>query len=45
MTAACGIDVLLTQYPFRRMRLPANASIQPVNTLTSKHVTQIRTVA
>jgi hypothetical protein len=33
MTAARGIDVLLTQYPFRRMRLPVNASIQPVNTL------------
>jgi hypothetical protein len=45
MTAARGIDVLLTQDPFRRMRLPANASIQPVNTLSSKHVTQIRTVA
>ena len=45
MTAARGIDVLLTQDPFRRMRLPVNASIQPVNTLASKHVTQIKTVA
>jgi hypothetical protein len=45
MTAARGIDVLLTQDPFRRMRLPANPSIRPVNTLSSKHVTQIKTVA
>jgi hypothetical protein len=45
MTAACGIDVLLTQDPFRRMRSPANASIQPVNTLSSKHETQIKNVA
>jgi hypothetical protein len=45
MTAARGIDVLLTQDPFRRMRLPANASIQPVKSLSSKHVTQIKTAA
>jgi hypothetical protein len=45
MTAARGIDVLLTQDPFRRMRLPANAGIQPANTLSSKHVTQVKTVA
>jgi len=32
MTAACGIVVLLTQDPFRRMRMPVNASLQPVNT-------------
>jgi hypothetical protein len=36
---------LLTQNPFRRMRLPANASIQPVNTLSSEHVTQIKAAA
>jgi hypothetical protein len=45
MTAARGIDVLLTQYPSRRMRLPANASIQPVNTPRIEHVTQIKTAA
>jgi hypothetical protein len=45
MTAARGIDVLLTQDPFRRMRSPANASIQPVSTLSSKHVMQIKTAA
>jgi hypothetical protein len=33
MTAACGISVVLTQDPFRRMRIPVNASMQPVNTL------------
>jgi hypothetical protein len=32
MTAACGIVVLLTQHPFRRMRIPVNPSLQPVNT-------------
>jgi hypothetical protein len=32
MTAARGIDALLTQNPMHRMRLPVNASIRPVNT-------------
>jgi hypothetical protein len=45
MTAACGIDGLLTQNPCRRMRLPVNASIQPVIRSASNHVTQIKTVA